>query len=128
MKKLILASVTATLLLSACATEGTSGISTTANSTAQQLGSTAIKLAINAKCTTELNNYPAWQTVSKVLSSDQKQTLQDNVCGCVSEKAPESITAVDLAAAAMNPSQRSTIASKAIGNTVNQCVSEVFKQ
>lgn len=119
-------------ILSACATDGTmNGATGTTSSgygsTAQQLGMTAIKIAVNAKYTTELNQLPAWKMVSKTLTSDQQQTVQSNICDCVSDKAPESVTAVDLATAALDPAARTTIASNAVSRTINQCVAEALK-
>ncbi|WP_151776888.1 hypothetical protein [Acinetobacter brisouii] len=117
------------LLCSACATDGTlaTGGNTQAT-TAQQLGVTAIKIAINAKCTTEINNQPAWQIVSRTMTAEQQQTVQSNVCGCVSDKALENITAVDLATAAIDPTARATIVSHAVTRTLNQCVAETLKR
>ena len=116
------------LLCSACATDGTlaTGGNTQAT-TAQQLGVTAIKIAINAKCTTELDNQPAWKMMSRAMTTEQQQTVQTNICGCVSDKAPENITAVDLATAAIDPAARATIVNNAVTRTLNQCVSEALK-
>ncbi|MEB3752901.1 hypothetical protein [Acinetobacter sp. MD2(2019)] len=126
----ILASLAA--ILSGCATTDGLGASSTQNastygSAAEQIGMTAVKVAVNAKCTTELNQLDAWKTISKTLSAEQQQTVQGNICGCVSEKAPSSVTAVDLATAAIDPAARTSIASNAISRTLNQCVTEALK-
>ncbi|WP_111892567.1 hypothetical protein [Acinetobacter sp. MB5] len=117
-----------TMLCSACATDGTLVTGDSQTGTAQQLGMTAIKIAINAKCTTEINNQPAWQIMSRAMTTEQQQTVQNNVCGCVSDKAPENITAVDLATAAIDPTARATIVSNAVTRTLNQCVAETLKR
>lgn len=127
MKKTFGALCAMAMLCSACATDGT--LATGDNqTTAQQLGMTAIKIAINAKCTTELNNQPAWQVMSRAMTTEQQQTVQSNICGCVSDKAPENITAVDLATAAIDPTARATIVSNAVTRTLNQCVAEALKK
>ena len=82
MKKLLAALAPLTLVLSACATTGSPETQTTT----QQLGGAALKIAINAKCTTELNNIPAWQTATRLMTTTQKQNIQTEICGCVSEK------------------------------------------
>lgn len=123
MKKLIATLVPLAFVLSACAT-GTTGTSSTAGSTTQQLGMTALKIGINAKCTTELNNLAAWQTATQVMTPEQKTNIQTEICGCVSEKAPQSVTAVDLASAALDPAARSTIVSNVVTKTINACVAE----
>ena len=130
MKKLIAVLASLTLALTACVstTGTTSTASTTATpSTTQQLGTAAIKIAINAKCTTELNNIPAWQTATKLMTATQQQNIQSEICGCVSEKAPQSVTAVDLATAAIDPAARTTIVSNAVTKTINACVAEAVQ-
>ncbi len=125
MKKLIAVLAPLTLALTACvATDTTTGTASTAQSATQQLGMTAIKIAINAKCTTELNAIPAWQNATKLMTATQKQNIQTEICGCVSEKAPQSVTAVDLATAAIDPAARNTIVSNAVTKTINACVAE----
>ena len=124
MKKLLAVLAPIALALSACTT--TTG-TTTAPPATQQLGMTAIKIAINAKCVTELNNIPAWHTATRVMTTTQKQNVQAEICGCVSEKAPQNVTAVDLATAAIDPAARATIVSNAVSRTINACVAEAVR-
>lgn len=126
MKKLMAMLAPLALTLTACATMDSTGTSS-AGTTTQQLGTVALKIAINAKCTTELNNIPAWKTATKLMSSTQKQDIQSEICGCVSEKAPQSVTAVDLATAAIDPVARNTIISNAVTKTINACVAEAVR-
>ena len=128
MKKLIAVLAPLALVLTACvATDTTTGTTSTTQSATQQLGTAAIKIAINAKCTTELNNIPAWQNATKLMTATQKQNIQTEICGCVSDKAPQSVTAVDLATAAIDPAARNTIVSNAVTKTINACVAEAVK-
>ena len=128
MKKLLAVLAPIALALSACTTTtGTTTGTTTAPTATQQLGMTAIKIAINAKCVTELNNIPAWHTATRVMTTTQKQNVQAEICGCVSEKAPQNVTAVDLATAAIDPAARATIVSKAVSRTINACVAEAVR-
>ena len=124
MKKLIAVLVPLTLALTACVSTNTTTGTAGMQSTTQQLGNTALKIAINAKCTTELNNTAAWQTATKLMTATQKQNIQSEICGCVSEKAPQSVTAVDLATAAIDPAARNTIVTNAVTKTINACVAE----
>jgi hypothetical protein len=126
-KKLIAVLAPLTLALTACVSTGTTTGTTGTQSATQQLGSAAIKIAINAKCTTELNNIAAWQTATKLMTATQKQNIQSEICGCVSEKAPQSVTAVDLATAAIDPAARTTIVSNAVTKTINACVAEAVQ-
>ncbi|MEJ5036554.1 hypothetical protein WH285_06285 [Acinetobacter johnsonii] len=122
MKKMIAVLVPLALILSACT--ATDMATTNTTTTTQQLGTAALKIAINAKCTTELNNLPAWKTATKFMTADQKTDIQTEICGCVSEKAPQNITAVDVATAAIDPAARTTIISNAVTKTINTCVAE----
>ena len=125
MKKLLALLAPCAFLLSACATDGTA--TTNASGTAQQLGTAAVKIAVNAKCTTELNNIQAWKTATKLMTDEQKQNIQTEICGCVSDKAPQSVTAVDLATAALDPAARATLATNVVTKTINACVAEAVK-
>lgn len=127
MKKLIALLLPLTLALTACISTDSMNGTTSTQSATQQLGGVALKIAINAKCTTELNNIPAWKTATKLMSSTQKQDIQSEICGCVSEKAPQSVTAVDLATAAIDPVARNTIISNAVTKTINACVAEAVR-
>ncbi|MBF7687448.1 hypothetical protein [Acinetobacter rathckeae] len=129
MKK-ILPLIPLVFALSACAVDGTAtpGQTNTTQNTAQQIGMTALKIAINAKCTTELNNTAAWKVASQVMTSQQQQNAQSQVCGCVSDKAMDSVTVVDLATVAFDPAARTSIATKAINNTVHACIAESLKK
>nr|WP_315278274.1 hypothetical protein [uncultured Acinetobacter sp.] len=128
MKKLLAVLAPIALVLSACTTTtGTPTGTTTAPTATQQVGMTAIKIAINAKCVTELNNIPAWHTATREMTTTQKQNVQAEICGCVSEKAPQNVTAVDLATAAIDPTARATIVSNAVSRTINACVAEAVR-
>ncbi|OTG65965.1 hypothetical protein [Acinetobacter silvestris] len=126
MKKLVAMLAPLCLVLTACATTDSMGTSA-AGTTTQQLGTVALKIAINTKCTTELNNLPAWKTATKLMTTDQKTNVQGEICGCVSDKAPQSITAVDIATAALDPSARATIVANAVTKTINACVAEAVR-
>ena len=125
MKKLIAVLAPLALVLSACTT--TDSIGNTSPSLTQTLGTAALQIAINSKCTTELNNLPAWKTATVLMTDTQKTNIQSEICGCVSEKAPQSVTAVDLATAAIDPAARATIVSNAVSKTINACVAEAVR-
>lgn len=113
------------LLLTGCATDGSMN---TATNTTEQLGMTALKIAVNNKCMNEINTIPAWQTASKLMTDDQKQDIQTEICGCVSEKAPYSVTAADLANATFDPNARAAMVGQVVSKTVTACVNETFQQ
>ena len=122
-KKLFAVLVPMALVLSACATTDTIGTTSTP-STTQQLGAAALKIAVNAKCVTEINNLDVWNTATKLMTNAQKEEIESEICGCVSEKAPQSVSAMDLATAAFDPAARTTIVTNAVTKTINACVAE----
>ena len=125
MKKSLFGLTVLVLLLTGCATDGSMN---TATNTTEQLGMTALKIAVNNKCMNEINTIPAWQTASKLMTDDQKQDIQTEICGCVSEKAPYSVTAADLANATFDPNARAAMVGQVVSKTVTACVNETFQQ
>ena len=125
MKKSLFGLTAFVLLLTGCATDGSMN---TATNTTEQLGMTALKIAVNNKCMNEINTIPAWQTASKLMTADQKQDIQTEICGCVSEKAPYSVTDADLANATFDPNARAAMVGQVVSKTVTACVNETFQQ
>ena len=125
MKKSLFGLTAFVLLLTGCATDGSMN---TATNTTEQFGMTALKIAVNNKCMNEINTIPAWQTASKLMTDDQKQDIQTEICGCVSEKAPYSVTAADLANATFDPNARAAMVGQVVSKTVTACVNETFQQ
>ncbi len=108
------------LILSACTTTDMATTNTT--TTTQQLGTAALKIAINAKCTTELNNLPAWKTATKFIRRLTKKPIFKPKFVVVSVRKPhKNITAVDVATAAIDPAARTTIISNAVTQN-HQCM------
>lgn len=127
MKKLTLlcAAAAASLTLTACVADGTqttNGVNTAAN-----VGMTVFQVAVDQKCRVELNNNRVWQTASTVLSAEQKAAKESQVCGCVSEKAPQQVTIVELTQAAMDPNYRNQIVATTVAKTFNACYSSFIK-
>lgn len=130
MKKLIAVLAPLALALTACVT--TEGTTTAAGQTstatgAQQLAMAAVKVGVQAKCVTELENNGTWKTASQVLTQTQKQDFQTEVCGCVAEKATTSVTATELIVAAMDKTSQANLATKVVTNTLNACVVDAFQ-
>ena len=113
------------LALSACVTAD--GTPTGATATATGLAGTALKIGVQAKCVTEINNNAYWKTGSKLLTDAKKQELETQVCGCVADKATTSVTAADLLVAAMDKTSQANIISKVVASTLNTCVVDTLK-
>lgn len=122
MRKLLLGALASTMILTGCATTNADG--TTAVDTATNVGMSIFKTAVDTQCRSELNNNNLYKTASLIMTDTQKTSLENKVCGCVSEKAPQSITLVELGQVAIDPSSRTQIVGSAVTKTLNACVSE----
>ena len=87
----------------------------------------AVKVGVQAKCVTEINNNTYWKTASKLMTETQQTELQNEVCSCVAEKATTSVTAADLVIAAMDKTSQATLVTKVVSSTLNACVVETLK-
>ena len=95
--------------------------------TANNVGMAIFKAAVNQQCQTQLQNNQYWRLGSVLMTSEKQAEVASNVCGCVSEKAPQSVTIVDLTTAAVDPTARNVIVARAVSNTLQQCVGEFVK-
>ena len=92
--------------------------------TASNIGMNIFKTAVDNKCRTELNNQPIYRAGSMILTDDQKQSLEDKICGCVSEKAPKSVTLAELGQVAIDQNARTQIVTSAVSKTISACIGE----
>ena len=117
------------IALGGCASTTGTGVMD-ANSTigtANNVGMAIFKAAVNQQCQTQLQNNQYWRLGSVLMTSEKQAEVASNVCGCVSEKAPQSVTIVDLTTAAVDPTARNVIVARAVSNTLQQCVGEFVK-
>lgn len=95
--------------------------------TANNVGMAIFKAAVNQQCQTQLQNNQYWRLGSVLMTAEKQAEVASNVCSCVSEKAPQSVTIVDLTTAAVDPTARNVIVARAVSNTLQQCVGEFVK-
>ena len=138
MKSLIIGAVTA-LTLAACAggTGGSDlggllgGDTSSSNSTggaATAIGKSLIQNYAHNQCSVELNKRQEWRLVALAVTAEKQQQWEDQICGCVSEEAPNSVTVTDLVQAATNQSARNTIVAGAVTKTVTSCLNRFVKK
>ena len=137
MKSLIIGAVTA-LTLAACA-GGTGGSdlggllgggTSSSNSTggaATAIGKSLIQNYAHNQCSVELNKRQEWRLLALAVSAEKQQQWEDQICGCVSEEAPNSVTVTDLVQAATNESARASIVGNAVTKTVTSCLNRFVK-
>lgn len=124
-KSLTLFAIT-TSLLTGCATTGEPN---TANAigTVTDIGTGIFQTAVKQKCQTEITNNQYYKLASVIMTDEQKTNITNKACGCVSEKAPQSVTMSELATAVIDTTSRPKIVAKAVSNTLQACVSEFVK-
>ena len=138
MKSLIIGAVTA-LTLAACAggTGGSDlggllgGDTSSSNSTggaATAIGKSLIQNYAHNQCSVELNKRQEWRLVALAVTAEKQQQWEDQICGCVSEEAPNSVTVTDLVQAATNQSARTGIVANAVTKTVTSCLNRFVKK
>lgn len=127
MKKLLLGALASATLLTGCATTGTevaTGALNTATSVGMNVGMSVFKTAVDTQCRAQINSYNAYKVVTTLMTDSQKTALENKVCGCVSEKAPQSVNLVDIGQAVIDEKARAQLAVTAVTKTINACVSE----
>lgn len=123
MKKVATLSVIClSVTLFGCASTGTDAATSATN-----IGMSIFKSAVDNKCRSELNDNAIYKTASIFMSTEQKSRLEDRVCGCVSEKAPENVTLAEIGQAVIDPAARPRIVGTAVAKTLNACVSEFLQ-
>ena len=136
MKSLIIGAVTA-LTLAACAGGNGGGDlggllgGGTSNGTggaATSIGKSLIQNYAHNQCSVELNKRQEWRLVALAVSAEKQQQWEDQICGCVSEEAPNSVTVTDLVQAATNESARASIVGNAVTKTVTSCLNRFVKK
>lgn len=113
------------VLLAGCAAGGVStSSSNTPTSIGTNIGESILKSAIDYECRARLNNNDTYKVVMMAMSSNQKANFENKLCGCVSEKAPQSITLAEVAQATLDPNARAQIVGTAVTKTLDACASE----
>ena len=128
MKKIALTLITAALL-TACADSGTSvgGLlgGGNASSGAASIGKSAVQMYVQNKCVTELQSRNEWRTLALAMSQAKQTEWENKICGCVSEEAPNQITAAQLPEL-LTESGRVKVAAEVTTKTVTACFKRLF--
>lgn len=117
MKKSLIGMMAGVALLSGCAT--------TDGNLLTDVGKSIFIQAVDNKCRSELNANSIYKTASVFLTSEQKSSLENKVCGCVAEEAPNSITLSEMGQAVIDSSARPQIVAKAVTHTLGTCIQKM---
>lgn len=118
MKKSVI--VMTALMMTGCATSG----SQTATNTAAGIGMNVFQTAVKQKCQNELVNHQYWKIASLAMSEQMQSKVSDNVCSCVSEKGPQTVSLTEVATAAIDPTARTQVVSKAVVGSLQACMAD----
>ncbi len=118
MKKSVI--IMTALMMTGCATSG----SQTATNTAAGIGMNVFQTAVKQKCQSELVNHQYWKIASLAMSEQTQSKVSDNVCSCVSEKAPQTVSLTEVATAAIDPTARTQVVSKAVVGSLQACMAD----
>lgn len=119
--KIIITLITALGLASCAATDGNQS-----SDAATGIGMNILKTAVKQTCQTQLVNHQYWKVATVAMSEQSKAKISDTACGCVADKAPESVSMTELATAAINPSARAQITQKIVANSLQACAVETL--
>lgn len=130
MKKLLVSTAMfATLALAGCTATGT-GTSTnagTAIGTANEIGMNVFKAAIDNQCRSQIEQQTSWRVASVAMTEAQQETVKSNVCGCVSEQAPQQVTIVELGNAAIDAKYRGKLVTRVVAKSLQTCYASFTK-
>lgn len=129
MKKYLASTVIlATFALAGCTTTG--GVnSNTGNAigTANEIGMNVFKAAIDNQCRRQIEKQNAWRIASVAMTETQQEAVKSNVCGCVSEQAPQQVTLVELGNAAIDSQYRTQLVAKVVAKSLQSCYASFTK-
>ena len=128
MKKLLASTVMlATFALAGCASTGANTNAGTAIGTANDIGMNVFKAAIDNQCRSQIEKQTAWRVASIAMTETQQEAVKSNVCGCVSEQAPQQVTIVELGNAAIDSNYRTQLVAKVVAKSLQSCYASFTK-
>lgn len=127
MKKLLISTaMLVTLALAGCTATGTAA--NTNAGTANEIGMNVFKAAIDNQCRSQIEKQTAWRVASVAMTKTQQEAVKTNVCGCVSEQAPQQVTIVELGNAAIDAEYRGKLVTRVVAKSLQTCYASFTKQ
>ncbi len=123
MKKILASTMMlATFALAGCTSTGTTNSGTgTAIGTANEIGINVFRAAIDNQCRSQIEKQNAWRVASVAMTEAQQESVKTNVCGCVSEQAPQQVTIVELGNAAIDSQYRTQLVAQVVAKSLQSC-------
>lgn len=126
MKKTALTLATV-LTLSACGLMGSGTPGTGALGTAGQWAMAGGQLYVQNQCTTELQGRNEWRLIALSMTQAQQTEWENKICSCVSQEAPNQITAAQLPQL-FTETGRTQVLADVTAKTVTSCYQKLFKK
>ncbi|MDE0491664.1 MAG: hypothetical protein ACPHUC_07685 [Psychrobacter celer] len=116
------------LALGGCTTTGSvNNDAGTAIGAANEIGMNVFRAAIDNQCRSQIEKQNAWRIASVAMTETQQETIKSNVCGCVSEQAPQQVSLVELGNAAIDPSYRTQLVTRVVAKSLQSCYASFMK-
>lgn len=126
MKKLIV--LAALAALSACGvTQNIPTAQDTSLDNMKVLGTKAVQMYVNNKCTSELQKRQEWRLATVALSAEQQTAWQNKICSCATEEAPQQLTAADMSEL-LTQQGREKVSAEVTVKTVSACYKKMFNK
>lgn len=116
-----LATLFATVAITGCTTTGTG----TTVGTATDIGMNVFKSAVDSQCRSELETQSAWRIARAAMTAEQEASIQNEICGCVSEQAPQQVTVVDITNATIDSTYRKQLVASVVVKSLQSCYSNI---
>lgn len=114
----------AALMLSACGGTGGNfgGINT---GSAANIGTGILQMYVQNQCVSELQSRNEWRLAALAMSQAQQQEWEQKICGCVSQEAPNQLSAAELLQLG-SESGRTQVLAGVTARTVSACYTRLF--
>ncbi|WP_227431128.1 hypothetical protein [Psychrobacter sp. I-STPA6b] len=116
-----------TLALSGCASTGNQNAGDAMN-TASNIGMNVLKVAVDNKCRSEMNQQQVWQIAKVAMTTEQAENIQSRVCGCVSEQAPQHISFADMTNATIDSQYRTQLVARVVAKSLQSCYGSIMSK
>ncbi len=126
-KHLVSTMMLAAFGLAGCAATGSNTNAGDTMGTANEIGMNVFKAAIDNQCRSQIEKQPAWRIASAAMTDMQEEAIQDKVCSCVSEQAPQQVTIVELGNAAIDPTYRTQLVTRVVAKSLQSCYSSIVQ-
>ncbi len=91
------------------------------------IGANLFSMYVQNQCKTELQSRSEWRLAALAMSQSQQEAWENKICGCVSEEAPNQLTAADLTQI-LTPEGRTRVVAEVGAKTVTACYKRLFTQ